>query len=40
MFTYLDATVRERLIAEGKLIRITAGGETVDARAEALPVRT
>lgn len=37
MFTYLDAAVRERLIAEGKLIRINAAGESVDARAEAEP---
>lgn len=35
MFTYLDATVRERLIAEGKLIRINADGEPVDARGVA-----
>lgn len=27
MFTYLDPTVRERLIAEGKLIRIDANGQ-------------
>jgi GTP cyclohydrolase II len=29
MFTYLDPSVRARLIAHGKLIRFTAGGETL-----------
>jgi len=30
MFTYIDPTVRERLIAEGKLIRINSDGEQTD----------
>jgi len=33
MFTYIDPNVRERLIAQGKLVRINARGETVSARA-------
>ena len=37
MFTYLDPTVRERLIGEGKLIRINAGGQAVDARRDPQP---
>jgi GTP cyclohydrolase II len=31
MFTYIDPSVRERLIAEGKLIRIDAAGKALDA---------
>jgi GTP cyclohydrolase II len=30
MFSYIDATVRERLIAQGKLIRIDADGKATD----------
>ena len=30
MFTYIDPTVRERLIAEGKLIRIDAEGNETE----------
>ncbi len=30
MFSYIDPTVRERLIAQGKLIRIDAKGQTTD----------
>lgn len=37
MFTYLDPTVRERLIEQGKLIRIDAEGRTTDAHAEPTP---
>ena len=37
MFTYLDPTVRERLIAEGKLRRINADGQLTDARSEPEP---
>ena len=33
MFTYIDPTVRERLIASGKLIRIDAAGKVTDATA-------
>lgn len=31
MFTYIDPTVRERLIAQGKLIRIDEAGQAMDA---------
>ncbi len=31
MFTYIDATVRERLIAQGSLIRIDSDGRVTDA---------
>ena len=31
MFTYIDPTVRERLIAQGKLVRIDAAGQPIDA---------
>lgn len=37
MFTYLDPTVRERLIDEGKLIRIDAAGRPTDPRSETEP---
>ena len=37
MFTYLDPSVRERLIDEGKLIRIDAEGRRTDPRAEPVP---
>ncbi len=37
MFTYLDPTVRERLIEQGKLIRIDADGRRTDARADPEP---
>ncbi len=30
MFSYIDPTVRERLIAQGKLIRIDAEGQSTD----------
>lgn len=33
MFTYLNPTVRERLIADGKLIRIDQDGQRLDPRA-------
>jgi len=32
MFSYIDPTVRERLIAQGKLIRIDAEGQVTDPR--------
>lgn len=31
MFTYIDPTVRERLLAQGKLVRIDAGGKVIGA---------
>ena len=34
MFTYLDPSVRERLVTEGKLIRIDAEGSLTDPRAD------
>lgn len=37
MFTYIDATVRERLIDQGTLIRIDANGEVTDPRAPPEP---
>lgn len=37
MFTYLDPTVRERLIEDGSLIRIDADGRVTDARADPEP---
>jgi len=37
MFTYLDPTVRERLIEQGRLIRIDANGQITDARADPEP---
>ena len=37
MFTYLDPTVRERLIEQGRLIRIDAQGRVTDARAAPQP---
>jgi GTP cyclohydrolase II len=37
MFTYIDPTVRERLIAQGKLIRIDAAGKPADPRAAPEP---
>lgn len=37
MFTYLDPSVRERLIDEGKLIRIDAAGRPTDPRSEPEP---
>ena len=37
MFTYLDPTVRERLIAQGKLARIDAHGVRLDANAVLAP---
>ena len=30
MFTYLDPKVRSRLVNEGRLIRINAGGEKIE----------
>ena len=37
MFTYLDPGVRERLLAEGKLVRINRDGERVEPDADAVP---
>lgn len=37
MFTYLDPRVRERLIAEEKLVRIDAQGNPMDAQADPVP---
>jgi GTP cyclohydrolase II len=37
MFTYLDPTVRERLLAQGKLVRIDAKGEVTAANAALVP---
>lgn len=37
MFTYLDPTVRERLIAQGKLVRIDSHGRRLDANAALAP---
>jgi len=37
MFTYLDPTVRERLIAQGSLVRINADGNVTDPRADPEP---
>ena len=37
MFTYIDPTVRERLIAQGRLRRIDAAGTPVDATRPGLP---
>jgi len=37
MFTYIDPSVRERLIAQGKLIRINADGKATDADAPSEP---
>ena len=37
MFTYLNPDVRERLIDQGKLVRIDAQGQLVDVRGEAVP---
>lgn len=37
MFTYLDPTVRKRLIRQGSLVRINAEGETTDAAADPEP---
>ena len=37
MFTYIDPSVRERLIAQGKLIRINADGKTTDPDAPPEP---
>lgn len=37
MFTYIDPSVRERLIAQGKLIRIDADGEVTDPDARPEP---
>ena len=34
MFTYLNPKIRERLIDEGKLVRIDAQGQLLDARAQ------
>lgn len=38
MFTYIDPTIRERLIASRKLIRINALGQEINARAAATEV--
>lgn len=37
MFTYIDPTVRDRLIDQGKLIRIDADGQETDPRAAPEP---
>lgn len=37
MFTYIDPTVRERLIDQGNLIRIDADGKTTDANSAPQP---
>jgi len=37
MFTYLDPAIRERLISDGRLVRINAQGETTDARSDPEP---
>ncbi len=37
MFTYIDPTVRERLITQGKLIRIDANGSISDPKAPSVP---
>lgn len=37
MFTYLDPTVRERLVAQGKLQRINANGEPMDVASADVP---
>ncbi len=37
MFTYIDPTVRERLIAQGRLIRIDSDGEITDATSPPQP---
>jgi GTP cyclohydrolase II len=37
MFTYIDPTVRERLVDQGTLIRIDANGEVTDPRAPPEP---
>lgn len=37
MFSYIDPTVRERLIAKGKLIRIDAEGQKTDPRHAPVP---
>jgi GTP cyclohydrolase II len=39
MFTYIDPDIRRRLVAQGKLIRIDADGQPLDASAE-LPADT
>ncbi len=35
MFTYIDATVRERLLAEGKLFRLDGSGRPIDSSSAA-----
>jgi GTP cyclohydrolase II len=37
MFTYIDPTVRERLISQGKLVRINDRGEEIDVASPELP---
>lgn len=37
MFTYIDPNVRERLVEQGKLIRIDADGRVTDARQAPVP---
>ena len=37
MFTYLDPSVRERLLSQGALVRITADGQVADSRSEPAP---
>ncbi len=34
MFTYIDPTVRQRLISQGKLVRIDADGKLTDPATE------
>jgi GTP cyclohydrolase II len=38
MFTYLDSTVRDRLIKQNKLVRIDAEGRAVDTQGDLEPV--
>ena len=37
MFTYIDPTVRERLVEQGRLIRIDANGELTDPKSSPEP---
>ncbi|MCR9259582.1 MAG: GTP cyclohydrolase II [Pseudomonadaceae bacterium] len=37
MFTYLNPAIRQRLIAEGKLVRVNAEGQLIDVHAQEAP---
>ena len=37
MFTYLNPAIRQRLIAEGKLVRLDAEGQLIDVHAQEAP---